>query len=159
MTYSIRERLVRALVERLNTISVENGYATSPPDGWAQRWTIAGIPVPVAPEFAVALVWRGEENVQEESQGVHRCMLSIVIEVAVSTDNPDIDTDLDQYLTDVEQCVMADEEFGGLATQVFLRGSSLEITEEEKDEHRGEVRFEIQYDRLRADPRSAPWSS
>lgn len=155
---SVREQVVQAVVDRLNTISVSSGYANDPPTGWVGRYTLAGLAAPIDEESAACTVWRADETVRQVANNVEQCSMRVVVEVAVSNETPTIDALLDSYLTDVERAISSATELGP-AMEWVVQGSSLEVVAEGKSEHRGEIRLDLVYQRLRDDPRSTPWQS
>lgn len=141
MTDSIRERILNAIVAKLNTI-----YAKP----WALRFD-SRVPGASYPE---AIVWRSSESTDETSNGDHDCLMSVYVIVSIDMATEQIDSVMDKHVTNVEQAVMEDETWDGLATQSFLKGSTIDPPIVGMEEYRARVELEVQYRRRVADPRT-----
>ena len=148
---AIRERIVQSVADRLNTISSSNGYGTDPGTGWMRRVTLDPNPVAFS-DAATGFVYREDEQIADRALNMLECTLTIVVEVYVSSDGDGIDSEVDGYLSDVEQAVMVDPTWSNLATQTFLRSTYVETPGEGENVVRGQVRIEVQYQRDRAPP-------
>lgn len=142
MPLSVREQIVEKIVAQLNTIPNRAG--------WAVRFD-ANAPGTSLPE---ALVWRSSEDLRPLSSGEYECTLEVHVVVSMRMLSPGTDKQLDEYITDVEKALMADETWDGIAIQSFVRGSSVDPPVDGMTEYRGRVFYEVQYTRKVADPRT-----
>lgn len=119
MAASVREQIVAALATSLAQMSIANGYENDYPGG-VRRFERDGQALQVVPKVVVTLV---SDQQNHASTQIVTGRLDVAIEVfaARSEDaGESTGTYIDSLASDVERCIGADTEVGGLATHAVV---------------------------------------
>ncbi len=126
MADSIRQQIMTALITRLQTITVANGYETNVGDN-VNDWHVSNFQETELPAMDV----RDANESTEVRGGFHQNTLSVEIETKVSgTTSATIMRDI---IADVVKAIGTDTSFGGLVQNVLpVQNTTVELDQKDK---------------------------
>lgn len=145
-SYTIREQIVRAVGERLESITIDNGYQTNLGDsvfGW--------LSAPLNSDDPVSLIYRDRKNTVIRAIGCHEHTLTIEA-ILIIAKAANLET-VRNMIADVTQCVGVDVTWGGLAQDTGpVWDEEIEIEHSGKKMAGVSIKFNIEYTTAPFDP-------